>query len=71
MRTRPMIWKPNLHPLVTALPKIWQYLRVACGECDYERYVERARALGAEPMTPQEFYLSQLEHKHSRPTRCC
>jgi Selenoprotein, putative len=56
---------------VTILQRIWEILREASGENDYERYAQHARGIGEQPVTPQAFYLRQLEHKHSRPTRCC
>jgi uncharacterized short protein YbdD (DUF466 family) len=55
----------------TFLRRLWNYLREVSGENDYARYSERARRLGAPLLTRQEFYLEQLERKHSRPTRCC
>ena len=57
--------------MVTILKKIWEYLREVSGENNYARYAQHARMMGEPPVTPQAFYLSRLEHKHSRPTRCC
>ena len=50
---------------------LWQYLREVSGENDYARY--RSRALGekVEPVSPGEFYASNLHRKYSRISRCC
>ena len=50
---------------------LWHYLRESAGENDYERYRSRAVARGEPPADAAEFYLSRLEHKYSRPNRCC
>lgn len=43
-----------------------------CGDAAYERY---RRASAKKPnsrlLTPQQFYVQQLERKYSRPNRCC
>ena len=56
---------------IDIIRKLWQYLRETCGENDYARYRARALRLGARPMTPDQFYLWQLQQKYSRPARCC
>jgi uncharacterized short protein YbdD (DUF466 family) len=53
------------------LKTLWTYLRESAGENDYERYRARALARGESPVRAAEFYLSRLEHKYSRPNRCC
>ena len=50
---------------------VWHYLRDACGENDYERYRAHVGTLGIQTMSPAAFYVSQLQHKYSRPQRCC
>jgi Selenoprotein, putative len=60
-----------MRQLATMLGKIWEYIREASGENDYARYFARAARQGEEPLSRRAFYLSQLEHKHSRPNRCC
>jgi uncharacterized short protein YbdD (DUF466 family) len=50
---------------------LWQYLREVSGEADYARYRTQALTKGEQPMTPHEFYRKQLQHKYSRPIRCC
>ncbi len=41
------------------------------GENDYSRYLSRVRRQGRSPMSKKQFYLAELEHKHSRINRCC
>ena len=55
----------------TLLGRLWNYLREMSGENDYARYCRRVRQHGSEPISPQAFYIEQLERKNSRPTRCC
>lgn len=49
----------------------WQFLREASGENAYARYRTFALRHGHSPMSPEAFYLSQLQKKYSRPNRCC
>lgn len=51
--------------------QIWEIAREVLGDKAYERYAERLRARGEQPLAPEEFYLSQLERKYTRPSRCC
>ena len=53
------------------LRMLWNYLREVTGEYDYVRYRSRAVGTGEEPLSPQEFYLQQLERKYSRISQCC
>jgi uncharacterized short protein YbdD (DUF466 family) len=56
------------------LLRIWRGIREWCGDAAYERYLEsQARHLcgGAAVLTREEFYLSQLQKKYSRVSRCC
>jgi hypothetical protein len=57
--------------LARLLRALWQYLRESAGENDYEHYRTRALARGESPAEAAEFYISRLEHKYSRPNRCC
>jgi Selenoprotein, putative len=57
--------------LLRLLRELWHYLRESAGENDYEHYRIRALARGESPAQAAEFYLSRLEHKYSRPNRCC
>lgn len=58
-RVRDMLWR------------IWEIAREVLGDKAYERYAERARRQGEKPLPPEEFYLTQLQRKYSRPSRCC
>lgn len=52
--------------------KLLQRVREWCGDAAYERYLRTAaRKDGVCMLTPQEFYVQQLERKYSRPNRCC
>ncbi len=56
------------------LLRIWRGIREWCGDAAYERYLEsQGRHLcgGAAVLTREEFYLSQLQKKYSRVSRCC
>ncbi len=56
---------------MAVLKQIWETAREVLGDRAYERYAERAIRQGETPMPPREFYLSQLERKHERPSCCC
>jgi len=50
------------------------FLRVRewCGDAAYERYQKAVmRKKTACSLTPQQFYVEQLERKYSCPSRCC
>jgi len=51
---------------------ILERIREWCGDSSYERY-QRAMERKREPLllSPQQFYMQQLERKYSRPNRCC
>ena len=55
------------------LRRIWYGLREWCGDAAYDRYLKshtkryRSEAL----LSREEFYLSQLQKKYSRVSRCC
>ena len=55
------------------LLRIWRGIREWCGDAAYELYLEsHARHLcGVAVLTREEFYLSQLQKKYSRVSRCC
>jgi hypothetical protein len=47
-------------------------LREWSGDAAYERYRRAiAKKSGGCLLTPQQFYVQQLERKYSRPNRCC
>ena len=50
---------------------IWEIAREVFGDKAYDRYAEHMRAHGGDPLTPEEFYVAQLQRKYSRPCRCC
>jgi uncharacterized short protein YbdD (DUF466 family) len=53
------------------LGRIWKFAGELFGDKAYDRYAEYARSSGEEPLSREEFYLSQLQRKYSRPCRCC
>jgi len=55
------------------LLRIWRGIREWCGDTAYEIYLEsHARHFcGVAALTREEFYLSQLQKKYSRVSRCC
>jgi hypothetical protein len=53
------------------LVEIWGFARDLSGDNAYVRYRQYVQSRGGCPMTPQEFYLSELQRKYSRPHRCC
>lgn len=55
----------------TFLQRILEIAREVFGDKAYDRYAEHVRGQGEIPLTPGEFYVSQLQRKYSRPTRCC
>jgi len=57
--------------IIQLLKSVWSFLREASGENDYQRYCTRAGARGESPLSADDFYLSRLERKYSRPSRCC
>jgi len=53
------------------LRTLWEYLREVAGENDYLRYRNNTLAKDEEPLSPQEFYLRQLQRRYSRINHCC
>jgi len=51
--------------------RVWDVVREVLGERTYDRYARYVQARGGTPLTPKEFYLSQLQRKYARPCRCC
>ncbi|MGB7844784.1 MAG: CstA-like transporter-associated (seleno)protein [Candidatus Acidiferrum sp.] len=52
--------------------RLWQGLREWSGDAAYEKYRKCAIRQGVErPLSPEEFYVEQLNRKYSRPNRCC
>ena len=53
------------------IQRIWEIALEVLGDRAYERYAERLRARGEQPLAPGDFYVAQLERKYTRPSRCC
>jgi uncharacterized short protein YbdD (DUF466 family) len=53
------------------LRMLWEYLREVAGENDYRRYRNHSVARGQDPLSPQEFYLQQLQRRYSQISHCC
>jgi len=54
------------------MQRVWQGLREWSGDAAYEKYVQcSGRTDGGKPLTPEEFYVDQLNRKYARPNRCC
>ncbi len=53
--------------------KWWNLLGQIMGEGEYARYCEHLRTHHPDrkPPTPEEFYVTRLKEKYSRPNRCC
>jgi uncharacterized short protein YbdD (DUF466 family) len=59
--------------IMGVLRDIWVKIQDWAGENDYARYCEhlRRRHPGREVPSAKEFYLSRLQDRYSRPSRCC
>ncbi len=55
------------------LRRVWRGIREWCGDAAYDRYLQaQSRHPDATlPLSREEFYLSQLQKKYSRVSRCC
>ena len=55
------------------LRRFWRGLREWCGDAAYERYLRspRTQSSSRPTLTPEEFYVEQLNRHYSRPNRCC
>jgi uncharacterized short protein YbdD (DUF466 family) len=55
------------------LRRFWRGLREWCGDAAYERYLRSpgTRSNAHPTLTPEEFYVEQLNRRYSRPNRCC
>jgi len=56
-----------------ALHDLWLGVREWCGDSAYDRYVEAQQKVSSENqlLTPAEFYVERVNHRYSRPNRCC
>jgi uncharacterized short protein YbdD (DUF466 family) len=53
--------------------RFWRGVREWCGDAAYERYLRSSatQSDGCQRLTPEEFYVQQLNRRYSRPNRCC
>jgi putative selenoprotein len=52
--------------------RLWLGLREWCGDAAYEKYRSCAMRTGQrEVLSPERFYVEQLNKKYSSPSRCC
>jgi hypothetical protein len=56
-----------------SLRRFWRGLREWCGDAAYERYLCAKGGQGAEgrKLSPEQFYVEQVNRRYSRPNRCC
>lgn len=58
--------------LSRGLRRVWLGLREWSGDAAYEKYLQCSTRIGRErPLTPEEFYVEQLNRRYARPNRCC
>jgi uncharacterized short protein YbdD (DUF466 family) len=52
---------------------LWRSIREWSGDAAYDRYLVCVRKSRAHepPLTPEQFYVDQLDRRYSRPNRCC
>jgi uncharacterized short protein YbdD (DUF466 family) len=55
------------------LRRVWRGVREWCGDAAYEQYMRASakRSCDSQMMNREQFYLSQLQKKYSRVSRCC
>jgi len=53
--------------------KLWLGIREWCGDSAYERYLQAQKTNPEKScfLTPAEFYVERVNHRYSRPNRCC
>jgi uncharacterized short protein YbdD (DUF466 family) len=59
--------------LAAVVGNVWLGVREWCGDSAYERYLQAQRSMpgGHAVLTPEQFYVEQLDRRYSRPNRCC
>jgi uncharacterized short protein YbdD (DUF466 family) len=64
---------PRQSKILSMFCTVWRGLREWCGDTAYESYLRsrRTKSASTRKLTPEEFYLAQLERRYSRPNRCC
>jgi len=50
---------------------IWNYVKEVSGERGYDHYLACTKRSGLTPVSRDEFFLSRIEARYSRPNRCC
>ncbi|MBS1865038.1 MAG: hypothetical protein JSS69_03900 [Acidobacteria bacterium] len=60
-----------LQEIARAAKVSFRRLREWCGDAAYERYERAALRKKARLVTPEQFYVEQVDRKYSRPNRCC
>lgn len=60
----------TLDQFARVLRGLWNWLRGISEDAAYDRYRRRAHPQ-CPALTPAEFYLRHIDHKYSRPCRCC
>ena len=66
--------REGIHEMAKAMSVLRRVWDIACEILEdraYERYAERIRRQGREPVEAREYYTSQIERKYTRPSRCC
>jgi hypothetical protein len=53
------------------LHSLWRWLRAVLEDDAYDRSREAGGKKREAGVSAAEFYLARLEHKYSRPSRCC
>ncbi len=55
------------------LRRFWRALREWCGDAAYESYLrsKSTQSSSCPTLTAAEFYVDQLNHRYSKPNRCC
>lgn len=55
------------------LARVWCGIREWSGDAAYERYLRthQRHGCGSPPLSPEAFYLEQLQKRYSRVSRCC
>ena len=54
-----------------ALTALREWCQGACGTQAYASYLRHAEKQSTKPLTPEQFYLDEIQRKYSRPNRCC
>jgi len=57
----------------SAMARVWLGIREWCGDAAYERYLksQKRTTCSAVLLTPEQFYVEQLQKRYSHVSRCC